>query len=96
MILKCPLTPPSVSGRTKWRGPPSFTIYFFNTDKNSGALRKERLSVIQNTVSGAYNLRITNLTRGVDDGMFICDVNTDPHKEHLINLKLHSKYINLF
>lgn len=96
MILKCPLTPPAVSGRTTWGGPPSFTVYFYNSIKNPTINKGERLSVIQNTASGAYNLWITNLTIGVDDGMFRCVVNTDPLKEHLINLKLHSKYINLF
>lgn len=94
--MRCPLTPPPVSGRTWWSGPSSSTVYFYNNDKNPSIDRVERLSVIPNTASGAYNLQITNLTIGVDDGNFSCEVNTNPTQQHLVNLKLHSKYINLF
>ncbi|XP_065933049.1 neural cell adhesion molecule 1-A isoform X3 [Magallana gigas] len=96
VILSCPLAPPPVSSRTTWRGPPSATVYFYNTDKNPSIDRGERLSVIPNTASGAYNLRITNLTIGVDVGMFSCEVNTNPIQQHFINLKLHiQQYLNL-
>lgn len=94
--MNCPLTPPAVSGRTTWRGPPSATVYFFNNDKNPSIDRGKRLSVILNIGSGAYNLRITNLTIGVDAGMFSCEVNTNPIQQYFINLKLHIQlYINL-
>lgn len=96
VILKCPLTPPVVSGRTTWRGPPSNIKYFFNNDKNPSIDRGERLSVMLNTVSGAYNLGITNLTRGVDDGMFNCAVNTNPIQQYFVNFKFYGEYINLF
>lgn len=89
--MSCPLTQPPVSGRTTWIGPPSATIYFYNTDKNPNASRKERLSVMQNTVSGAYDLQISNIVSGVDDGIYSCVVNTVPSQEHFIILKLNSK-----
>lgn len=93
--MRCPLTPPAVSGRTTWKGPPSSTVYFYNAEKNPNTYRGERLSVLLNTVSGAYNLRMTNLTTGVDDGMFSCVVNTNPVQEYFINLKIHSEYTNV-
>lgn len=96
VILICPLSPPPVSGRTTWRGPPSGTVYFLNNNKNPSVDRGERLSVMLNTASGAYNLHITNLTIGVDDGMFICEVNTDPIQQYFVNLKFYGEYINLY
>lgn len=92
VILKCPLTRPAVSSRTTWRGPPGNIIFYRNNDKNPSIDRGERLSVMLNTTSGAYNLRITNITIGVDDGIFSCEVNTNPIQQYFINLKLHSKY----
>lgn len=83
-----------MSGRTTWIGPPSIDVFFYNDMKNPSIDRGERLSVILNKASGAYNLRITNLTIGVDAGMFICVVNTNPIQEYIINLKLYSEYTN--
>lgn len=95
VILKCPLTPPAVSGRTTWRGPPSATLFFMNTQKNPDALRKERLYVIQNTSSGAYNLQIANITYDIDEGMYSCDVNAQPYQQHFVRLKFNGKYWHL-
>lgn len=96
VILICPLSPPAESGRTTWRGPPSNIRYFINDNKNPSIDRGERLSVILNTTSGAYNLRITNLAIGVDDGMFSCEVNTNPFQQYFVNLKFYGEYINLY
>lgn len=90
VILSCPLTPPE-SGRTIWKGPPSSAVYFYNTRKNPNASRTERLSVLLNTVSGAYNLRISNIVKGEDDGKYSCVVNTIQPQEYFINLEFNGK-----
>lgn len=92
IMLKCPLTPPS---RTSWRGPPNNNLFYHNAEPNPKIVRGERLSVMLNTTSGAYNLRITNLTIGVDDGMFICEVNTVPAQQYFFSLKFNIAVHNI-
>lgn len=94
--MKCPLTPPAESGRTVWRGPPENLIYFYNDIRNPTVDRGERLSVMQNTASGAYNLQISNITVGIDEGMFDCNVNTIPIQQYYVYLKFSGEYINLY
>lgn len=76
ITLVCPVSPPNVSVRTIWSGPPSYQAYFFNDIKHVNAARGERLSVVKNETTGAYNLIIINLQRQDDEGLYSCDVNT--------------------
>lgn len=92
--LICPLSPPAESGRTTWGGPPNNSLYFYNNAKNPDAPRGERLSVMRNTVSGAYNFLIVNISMGIDEGIFICAVNTNPIQQYKIELKVYGEYIN--
>lgn len=94
--MKCPLTPPAESGRTAWRGPPENLIYFFNDIRNSIVPRGERLSVVRNTASGAYDIQISNITMGIDEGLFSCDVNTIPVQQYYVYLQFNGEYINLY
>lgn len=84
--LSCPLTPPNVDGKTTWRGPLSATAYFYNDEKDP-LIDGNRLSVVRNTVSSAYDLIISNITSGTDDGNYSCVVNTVPIQEYYITLK---------
>lgn len=80
-----------MSRRTTWKGPPSSTVYFYNAAKNPNVNREERLSVMQNTVSGAYDLQISNIVIGVDDGIYSCVVNTVQPQEYFVILTFKSK-----
>lgn len=88
--LICPLR--LLNGTTtKWKGPPSLEIYFINDKKNPAIDRMERFSVVKNHML-IYDLHITNFTKGVDNGTYICDINSKPFQEHQIVLKFYSKY----
>eukprot|EP00105_Crassostrea_gigas_P023191 XP_011442940.1 PREDICTED: cell adhesion molecule 1 isoform X2 [Crassostrea gigas] len=89
VILICPLSTSAESVITTWTGPPENVVYFYNDIKNPSIDRGERLFGIRNTASGAYNLGITNLTIGVDDGMFSCEVNTNPIQQYFVNFKFY-------
>lgn len=96
VILICPLSTSAESVITTWTGPPENVVYFYNDIKNPSIDRGERLFGIRNTASGAYYLGITNLTIGVDDGMFSCEVNTNPIQQYFVNFKFYGEYINLY
>lgn len=93
ITLVCPLSPLNVSARTSWSGPPSYQIFFFNDSKNPNAARGERLSVVKNETTGAYNLIIINLHRQDDEGLYSCDVNTIPIQEKKILLAFYGRYL---
>lgn len=92
--LICPLR--LLNGtRTTWSGPPNRTVYFHNNDKNPSVVRGERLSVIKNDSLKTYALQIENITEGVDNGSYSCDINSNPAQQHNVLLKFYSKY-NVF
>lgn len=93
ITLVCPLSPLNVSARTSWSGPPSYQLIFLNDLKNPNAARGERLSVVKNETTGAYNLIIINLHRQVDEGLYSCDVNTIPIQEKKILLAFYGRYL---
>lgn len=86
ITLVCPFSLQNLGTRTSWRGPPSHQIYFYNDLKNPDACRGERLSVVKNETTGAYNLINIRLERQEDEGLYACVVNTNPVQENIIFL----------
>lgn len=93
LTLVCPFTPPKDSGITTWIGPPLNTIYFYNEKKNPKDLKGGRLSVVKNKTSGAYDLTISNLKLQEDQGIYSCDVNTNPLQQKRFNLAFYGNFI---
>lgn len=93
LTLVCPFTPPKDSGITTWIGTPLNTIYFFNEKKNPEDLKGGRLSVEKNKTSGAYDLTISNLKLQEDQGIYSCDVNTNPLQQKRFNLAFYGNFI---
>lgn len=89
----CPFSLQNLGTRTSWRGPPSHQIYFYNDLKNPDACRGERLSVVKNETTGAYNLIIIRLERQEDKGLYACVVNTNPIQENIIFLTFYGAFL---
>lgn len=89
--LICPFTQ---NEKRSWWGPPD-KLLFLNYEKNPSADRVERLFLVHNISSNAYDLLITNLTKGIDNGTYKCQVDKpDIFQQHLIKLEFFSKYEN--
>lgn len=93
LTLVCPFTPPKDSWITTWIGPPLSTIYFYNERKNPKDLKGGRLSVEKNKTSGAYDLTISNLKLQEDQGIYSCDVNTNPLQQKRFNLAFYGNFM---
>lgn len=93
IILICTKTIKNVT-RTKWNGPPEAKTYFIDNEKNRDVIRGERLSVILNSDSNAYDLKISNLNRSVDRGNYICIASATPtgYTSYFF-LEVYSKYL---
>lgn len=93
-LLVCPLIPPLTMPTLKqiWSGPPSRTPYFIGGMKSPDVDRGERLSVIQHQNSRGYDLQISNLVSGTDEGLYSCEFQSNPLLEYIIDLKLLGKH----
>lgn len=61
--------------------------------KNPNAARGERLSVVKNETTGAYNLIIINLHRQDGEWLYSCDVNTNPAQQKKDMLAFYGRYL---
>lgn len=91
ILLKCPFT--ANNDVTVWYGPPKTTIYSYDAVIGPLVSRRERLSMLQNSSSEAYNLEIRNLKRNEDEGIYRCVVESSPnYQQENISLKFYSRY----
>lgn len=93
ITLKCTDSIKNVT-TTTWSGPPSTMIYFLNGVKSKKVQRGERLSVIVNSDSHAYDMKISNLNRSVDRGNYSClAASISTQNAFYFFLEVYSKYL---
>lgn len=90
VLLVCPLIPPPLLTQI-WSGPPDRQNYVFGDKINPNLEQKDRLSLIQHQNSRGYNLQISNLVSGTDEGLYSCEFQSSPPMEYLFDLKLLGK-----
>lgn len=80
--------------KTKWSGPPTGVTYFIDGAKNKDVHRGDRLSVVLNGDSNAYDLKISNMNRLEDTGNYSCLVTTTlTTNAFYFFLEVYSKYL---